>query len=525
MVFSHPGILHTEQSINIIKSQIDNKMEPVFSTYNVLKTASYSSPYPRDFWEFPRAVDTVIRGGTGDNVARLYIDVARAYHCALLYSLNGSLEHGNAAVKILNAWSSTLKTVTGNADRYLATGLFGYQLANASELVRNHKDFKLEQMQKMLLTVFYPMNERFLVGNEWGRDHNDAYISNYWANWDLSNMASVVAIGIFTDRKDIFDQGINYFKYGLGNGSIYNAVPFIHNDNTAQWQESGRDQGHSILGIGLMASICEMAWNQGTDLYGFANNRFLKAAEYVAKYNNGEDVEFSVYEWGTGQNGTIQHHFDVSFYGRGEIRPIWNMIFNHYVNRRKLSAPNIKKRLELHKYEYGAGGHATTFDQPGWGSLTYVNNIGYNNPQPIKGNIADGEYKIVSIYNGKVLATNNENQLVQQNKTNDEAQIFRLIHISGGEYKIVNKMNGKTIEVKDAIHDNGANLILSDYKGSVSQKFAFLENSSNNYRIIAALNGKAIDIKDWSKDDNAPIILWRYVLGDNQKWRLEKVID
>lgn len=39
----------------------------------------------------------------------------------------------------------------------------------------------------MMLGVFYPLNDRFL------REHNDACITNYWANWDLCNMASIMA--------------------------------------------------------------------------------------------------------------------------------------------------------------------------------------------------------------------------------------------------------------------------------------------------------------------------------------------
>lgn len=34
-----------------------------------------------------------------------------------------------------------------------------------------------------------------------------------------------------------------------------------------------------------------MAWSQGDDLYGMSDNRFLKAAEYVARYNNTADTE------------------------------------------------------------------------------------------------------------------------------------------------------------------------------------------------------------------------------------------
>ena len=44
------------------------------------------------------------------------------------------------------------------------------------------------------------------------------------------------------------------------------------------------------MGIILTGVICEQAWKQGDDLYGYDNNRFLAGCEYVAKYNLGEDV-------------------------------------------------------------------------------------------------------------------------------------------------------------------------------------------------------------------------------------------
>ena len=36
-----------------------------------------------------------------------------------------------------------------------------------------------------------------------------------------------------------------------------------------------------------MGTFCEMAWNQGDDLYGYDGDRFMKGAQYVAKYNTG----------------------------------------------------------------------------------------------------------------------------------------------------------------------------------------------------------------------------------------------
>jgi hypothetical protein len=367
--FVHPGLLHTQADFERMKQMVDTGAQPYLDGWNQL----LNSPLSHAGW-IPRATETIVRGGTGQNFALLYIDIARAYQNALQWKISGSTAHGDTARNILNAWSSTLTTITGNADAYLAAGLYGYQLANVSEMMRDYPGFDVPRMQALLLNVFYkPLSERFLIGNEYGSDHNGAFIQNYWANWDLSNMAATVAIGIFCDRRDIYDIGIEYFKHGDGNGSIYNAIPFLHPGGLAQWQEAGRDQQHSQLGIGLMAVVSEMAWNQGDDLYGWADNRFMKAAEYVAKYNNGEEVPFAPYEWGTGVNGSLRLQTEISYAGRGGLRPIWEMIYNHYANRKGLSVPNIAASAQQSRPEVGPDtGNPSSFDQPGLGTLLFT---------------------------------------------------------------------------------------------------------------------------------------------------------
>ena len=78
-------------------------------------------------------------------------------------------------------------------------------------------------------------------------------------------------------------------KYGVGNGCIDNAVPFLHQDPDGhgmlgQGQESGRDQGHATLCVSLMGAFCQMAYNIGEDLFAYDGNKVLAMAEYTAKY-------------------------------------------------------------------------------------------------------------------------------------------------------------------------------------------------------------------------------------------------
>ena len=323
-------------------------------------------------WQ-PRPLETVVRGGDGQNYMQMAYDIHAAYQNALRWQITGAQEHGAAAAAILNSWSSTLTTVAGNADRFLAAGIYGYQFANAAELLHDHSDFDRASFEDMLLEVFHPLNENFLT------NHNDAVITNYWANWDLCNMASILAIGIFTDREDLVDRAVTYFEEGEGNGSLLNAVPFVHDDHRlAQWQESGRDQGHSIMGIGLMAAFCEMAWSQGIDCWGQDDNRFLKAAEYVAKYNLGHDVPFTEYTWQSGPNSTPPHvgwrtQTEISAASRGQERPIWELVLRHYAGRRGLDAPWVEQMVGALRPEGGGGDYGVNsggYDQLGFGTLS-----------------------------------------------------------------------------------------------------------------------------------------------------------
>ncbi|MFC3491387.1 alginate lyase family protein [Glycomyces rhizosphaerae] len=362
---THPGLLHTQADFDRMKAKVDGGVEPWVAGWNRLTANSHS----QSTWA-ARPTAIIIRGGDGQNYPQLYNDIHAAYQNALRWKVSGDNAHRDKAVQILNAWSSTLEAVNGNADRFLAAGIYGYQFCAAADIVRDVSGFDLGGFQDMMTSIFLPMNESFLT------NHNDACITNYWANWDLCNMASKLAIGIICDDATITDQAIDYFWNGEGNGSIGNAVPFVYDGGLAQWQESGRDQGHSIMGIGLMSTIMEMAWNQGVDLYGANDNAFAKAAEYVARYNSGhDDLPFTKYTWGTGQNCAYQEQTVMGAGGRGQARPVWEMVFHHYTSRQGFALPNVSALAGTNSPEGGGGDYGTAsggFDTLGFGTLAHV---------------------------------------------------------------------------------------------------------------------------------------------------------
>lgn len=78
----HPGMLHTAESFAKIKRNIENEVQPNLDTWNALCWDGFSAAD----WN-SRPLETVIRGGTGQNYAQFYIDIRRAYQNALIYNI------------------------------------------------------------------------------------------------------------------------------------------------------------------------------------------------------------------------------------------------------------------------------------------------------------------------------------------------------------------------------------------------------------------------------------------------------
>jgi autotransporter-associated beta strand protein len=293
-----------------------------------------------------------------------------------------------------------------------------------------------ERFKTMMTTWWYPVCHDFLT------NHNPpACTTHWWANWDASNVGALIAIGVLCDNQTIYDEGVAYFKTGEGAGSMLNAVSFIHPNGLGQWQESGRDQEHAQLGVGLLATACEVAWKQGLDLYGFMNNRLLAGAEYVARTNLSQPVPFVFYN-----NCDDVNHYFLSLNGLGRLddRPLWEMIYNHYVVRKGLSAPNVRKIAELMRPEHGSVDHF------GYGTLTFTLDAAAS-PHPAAPTppVPAGVTAIAGV--GRVTLT-------WQPSPNDTAQGYRIQRstTSGGPYTTIANWTDNTFpERTDTAVTNG----------------------------------------------------------------------
>ena len=362
--FTHPALLHSERDFERMRQNVTQGREPWTQGWQRLIANRHASLN----W-MPRPQATIYRGNDrvhAENYAVLFNDAAAAYALALRWKISGDDAYADKAIAILNAWANTLTLIGGSSDRFLASGIYGYELANAAEILRTSPHWRpadFHRFQAMMVNVFYTMNHDFLTR------HNGAKIDHYWANWDLANMASMLAIGVLADRRDIYAEAIDYFKHGQGNGAIEHVVWKLYPNGLGQVQESGRDQGHTMLDIALLGAICQMAWNAGDDLFGYDHNRVLRGAEYAAQYNLGEDVPYTPYA-----NSDVTQP-DISSAARGDTRPIWTLLYSHYVVLKGLQAPHVEAFAQKVSPEGGGGDYGPNsggFDQLGYGTLTFA---------------------------------------------------------------------------------------------------------------------------------------------------------
>lgn len=276
--FLHPGILVTDADISRIKSKLELNLDPWQSSWDKLTTIPYGQPT-----YINHAVSSIYRNtanGVTENAELLWHDAAAAVNLGLRWRVEGDVQYAETAAAILTAWGEKLEKLDDGDDQYLTAGLQGHQLANAAELIRDYTPFAQSGM-----ATFTAMFERlflaknlFFLNHEDGSEHN---VKHFFANWELCNMASVMAFGILTDNSTLFDFAVEYFKTGSGNGGINNCISNLvaepgTGNTIGQPQEAGRDQGHTGLDFQMLGVVAQQAWNQGEDLYGFNDSRILQ---------------------------------------------------------------------------------------------------------------------------------------------------------------------------------------------------------------------------------------------------------
>lgn len=174
--WAHPGAMISQSQLDFIRQQVQNKEQPWMDAYNaLLDDENIANP------KEPAPVVTVECGPYSDpdvGCTAERNDSIAAYGNALAWAIGGEQSYAQQAMKIMDAYSSTIKGHS-NSNSPLQAGWVGSVWARAGELIRytdaGWSEDDIEQFGSMLRNVYMPLTVN-------GTDHNVA-------NWELGKTA------------------------------------------------------------------------------------------------------------------------------------------------------------------------------------------------------------------------------------------------------------------------------------------------------------------------------------------------
>ena len=342
--FVHPGVLHSKEDLERMKAKVSAKAQPWLGGFDVLASSKYASA---DYRLRGPVTNCTIGGGKGQYEIR--DDSSAAYCNALMWYIIGEKAHLQKAKQIINAWSGTMQTFDRKDN--LSAGMSAQKFATAGEILRYTKgadwsEADILACEKMFRELLLP-----------------AILPTRAGNQGALCLTGEICIGVFCNDRKIVDHALETYLGNYRETDPRRRTVSLRSyvfDN-GQSGEAYRDQPHPQGGIAHLAEICQTAEIQGIGLWGAYDNLLLKAFEYIAKYNLGEEVPFEPYTDGMGQRRN-----SISESGRGRFSPIYEMVAA-YGTRRGLDV-TYTRQVTAHLKYFPETGNA---DHPGFGALTY----------------------------------------------------------------------------------------------------------------------------------------------------------
>ncbi len=354
----HTSIVLSEQSIKNMKAIIAkaDATSPSYDAYLEMVNDSHANKnYVLDYVPtyISRDDDTDFGGKTSGHFGN---DFDAAYMQAIRWAATGDEGYAKKSREILVAYANTVTAVPdssqGASNAPLAIG-GAYEIASAIDLISTWEgvsDADVQAVKDMLMNHFVPVMKKFF--------ETDPYTNG---NWGWCVLRAYIAVAVLCDDSDMYVDAIYQSLHRIDNGTF----KYYFDPVTGQCQETGRDQGHVQFGLSCAAIFCEIARNQGHDMYAQRDNAMMTCFEYHARlmlsfchgktdyFNNAKDY----YVW---QDVTTAKKYSKWKYpndgetpeeGRNNyFRPCWATVYNHYVNRKGESMPYTKEWLDAEEW-------------------------------------------------------------------------------------------------------------------------------------------------------------------------------
>ncbi len=322
--FTHPGVYYTMEDLENMKAKKDEEGSIYYEGYQQLSGSKFArkdyTPHPQTLLDIG-PYNNPNKGGT-----QYTEDMMAVHHNALMWYFTGDKEHAAKAIEILNTWTESLETINQSNDIKLRIALMGVEMINGAEILKNiyNQDPTVteeEKWQQKDIEAFETFLKEKIIPNA-------SFYPQANGNWDALIGAFNMAAAVYLEDVDMFNMCLtqyyigNYCKgYTASMGSLPN---YIYPDGEAQ--ETSRDQVHVEMGLTGLSHQCNIAWNQGLDLFEAYDSRLLTGVVYHARYNMGEDVESATF---------------VSDKSRGASAAAFEILYQHYKHYGNISQEDL----------------------------------------------------------------------------------------------------------------------------------------------------------------------------------------
>jgi hypothetical protein len=537
-VFAHPGISHKRSDLDRMKYMVQADKEPWKTSF----TNFSKNPYANFNYAVQgnTSVTSLVVNSTdaGFNYEKFKYDALAAYYNAIMWYITGDERNAQKAVQIFNAWAN-LKHINSGGTQALDAGRVIWKMLEGAEIIKStYTGWAASDVAKFKAMLVYPGYSTTLEPTA-ALQTEDATFYWYMYNGDpgrhgnqgIFAMRGIMAMGIFMDNEVMYDRALRYLTgqphraddlpYASGPRSVsanptatydyydeytlgstvgttpdygYNELISNYIWENGQCQEASRDQGHTITGVAIINTMCEMAWNQGNDMYSFLDYRPLLGIEFGMHYNASLNYPFPDQStpWeptvasgefiqrrdrsGRWFSKKINPHLEKDFVTvtRGtnfkfSEYPFHEMALAHYRDRVGLSSDKYKwlqRVFDISTKESGVEGQGFQVDFPGWGGLTFrraANCAGdpveFVNGQPVyRMNLAPGK---IEAENFDHFTTNGQGKVYNDKTTANTGGQYRtgeavdIATCSEGGYALTGLESGEWVNYTIAVPQAG----------------------------------------------------------------------
>jgi len=326
--FSHPGLLNDADELQQFTQQVHAGREPWVTGWQRLQDRAdrflAHTPKPVEHYCF-------IHHSQPGHTRDLKDNLEAAYGNTLLWAVGGNPAHADAAIRILDAWSTIFKSIElspPDKTHYLSICYLWPTAVWAAELLRSYggwPEASRKRFSSMLRELVLPIASTDLI-------------TNNWRSWAI---CCQMTLGIYLDDGAVFEEAIRRYRLHV---DFY----LLHADG--QTRETTRDLNHAQMGLAPMLATCEMAYKQGVDLYSLRDNRLFTAVCYHIPFILG-DTE--------GWPSDVVPPRET-----GVIWPMYELAAYHYQGRIGLTDLRLD-RMRAEQFPEG-------FNRIGWGTLTHA---------------------------------------------------------------------------------------------------------------------------------------------------------